>query len=240
MTRPVDVATFEATLIRHCSPTIAGLKPAALFTYSGVYATEPEASQAEIEAVEARRGALSAVISVVGKKLEAFHIKIETLVWRGCGALIYVYRPAELRAYLLDPLASIPLQRAGYDPDDPEGCIPLLAARIAQASAHHAECAIARTPCARSCRCAFPHEMGFFLGYPYEDVLGFIEHEGRDYLAVGPWKVYAHLDRALQTFTRYRRCTETLTARYRSGCGIETLACRHTTGSPVAHAASNR
>ena len=240
MTRPVGTETFEASLIRYCSPTLAGLKPAALFTYSGVYAVDPDATPAEIEDMRHHRCALLETIELVQQKLSPARIKIEVLVWRSCGALVYVYRPAELRAYLLDPLASIPLKRAGYDPDDPEGCIPVLAARIARASKHGAECAIARTPCPNGCRCTFPHEMGFFLGYPYEDVLGFIEHGGRDCLAVGPWKVYAHLDRALRTFKRYRRCTETFTARYREGCTIETLACSRTTGSPVAPAALTR
>ena len=240
MTRAVDTETFETALVRYCSPTLAGLKPAALFTYSGVYATEPGATQPEIDDVNRHRKALLGIISLVQQKLADVHIKIDVLVWRGCGALVYVYRPTELRAYLLDPLASIPLQRAGYDPDDPEGCIPMLAARIAQASKHEAECAFARTPCPKNCTCAFPHEMGFFLGYPYEDVLGFIKHEGRDCLAVGPWKVYAHIDQALKTFKRYRRCTEAFTTRYQNGCRLEQLACGHRTGSPAARAALNR
>ena len=237
MTRPVDTETFEAALIRYCSPTLAGLKPAALFTYSGVYIVDPDATPAEIEDMRHRRRALLETIELVQQKLRFARIKIEVLVWRGCGALVYVYRPAELRAYLLDPLASMPLERAGYDPDDPEGCIPMLATRIAQASKRRAECAIACIPCPNSCRCAFPHEIGFFLGYPYEDVLGFIEHEGRNCLAIGPWKVYAHLDRALRTFKRYRRCTEAFTTRYRNGCAIEALARSRTIGSPVAPAA---
>lgn len=36
----------------------------------------------------------------------------------------------------------------------------------------------------------FPHEMGIFLGYPLEDVWGFIENNGKGALYTGYWKVY--------------------------------------------------
>lgn len=232
MVHALDIATFESTLVRFCSPTLAGIKPSALFTYSDVYACAPDADPRERQTVQKRREALLQLIEECSAKMSAARIEVRVLVWRACGALIYVYRPAALRAYLLDPLASMPLAREGYDPDDLESSIARLAVRIAQAGSSHAECALENVPrtasgqdvCSGSCSCTFPHEMGFFLGYPYEDVLGFIEHEGRDCLAVGPWKVYAHLDRALATFKRFRRCTQTYTHIYRHGCGIETLA----------------
>ena len=37
----------------------------------------------------------------------------------------------------------------------------------------------------------FPHEMGVLLGYPPEDVEGFIIYEGKNSLCEGYWKVYA-------------------------------------------------
>ena len=40
MTRSIDIPTLETSLVRYCSPTLAGIKPAALFTYPGVYACE--------------------------------------------------------------------------------------------------------------------------------------------------------------------------------------------------------
>ena len=38
MTRTIDIPTFQAAVVRNCSPTLAGIKPASLFTYPGVYA----------------------------------------------------------------------------------------------------------------------------------------------------------------------------------------------------------
>ncbi len=37
---------------------------------------------------------------------------------------------------------------------------------------------------------AFPHEMGLLLGYPVEDVIGFIDNQGENALLTGYWKVY--------------------------------------------------
>jgi len=40
----------------------------------------------------------------------------------------------------------------------------------------------------------FPHEMGLLLGYPAEDVKGFVENEGKNFLYSGYWKVYADVE----------------------------------------------
>jgi hypothetical protein len=48
----------------------------------------------------------------------------------------------------------------------------------------------------------FPHEIGVFLGYPAEDVLGFIINEGRNYVCCRHWKVYHDIERAQEMFRR--------------------------------------
>lgn len=49
----------------------------------------------------------------------------------------------------------------------------------------------------------FPHELGIFLGYPIEDVAGFIKNGGKDCLYAGYWKVYADLPAKLSLFKSY-------------------------------------
>jgi hypothetical protein len=56
----------------------------------------------------------------------------------------------------------------------------------------------------------FPHEMGLLLGYPTEDVEGFITHRGDNCLCVGYWKVYANKERKLKIFERFEMATERL------------------------------
>lgn len=54
----------------------------------------------------------------------------------------------------------------------------------------------------------FPHEMGLLLGYPVEDVTGFIENQGRNYLYIGYWKVYSNLSEAIHLFNKYNEAKE--------------------------------
>jgi hypothetical protein len=54
----------------------------------------------------------------------------------------------------------------------------------------------------------FPHEIGLFLGYPPEDVLGFVKHKGRNYKLCGYWKVYGDVEQAQKLFRQYDVCRE--------------------------------
>lgn len=49
----------------------------------------------------------------------------------------------------------------------------------------------------------FPHEIGLILGYPYDDVKGFIENKGRNYLYSGYWKVYKDKEDKCKLFDLY-------------------------------------
>lgn len=60
--------------------------------------------------------------------------------------------------------------------------------------------------CSRLCEKDFPHEIGVFLGYPLEDVKGFIENCGRQCKLCGMWKVYGDVERAKEMFERYDQC----------------------------------
>ena len=70
----------------------------------------------------------------------------------------------------------------------------------------------------------FPHEIGLFLGYPPEDVEGFIIHRGRDSKYTGTWKVYGNVDKAKRIFDRYRRCTKAYLEANRRGISLSRLA----------------
>jgi hypothetical protein len=58
----------------------------------------------------------------------------------------------------------------------------------------------------------FPHEVGLFLGYPADDVLGFVKHKGKNYKLCGYWKVYGDLEQAKLCFRQYDRCRDYLAA----------------------------
>lgn len=67
----------------------------------------------------------------------------------------------------------------------------------------------------------FPHEMGMFLGYPIEDVLGFIEHKGKNYLYSGYWKVYSNIQEKRRLFKEFEQAKETLIRLLFSGTSME-------------------
>ena len=57
-------------------------------------------------------------------------------------------------------------------------------------------------------RIDFPHEIGFFLGYPPDDVLGFVRHNGQNYKFSGYWKVYGDVEHAKELFRQFDACRE--------------------------------
>lgn len=104
-------------------------------------------------------------------------------------ALFYVYRDTEVRRILSGAACGF-LTRLGYEM---KGALP----------------SILRQLSGRLClEEAFPHEIGLFLGYPLEDVIGFIENNGRNYTYIGCWKAYGDPHRAKARFDAYRRCTD--------------------------------
>lgn len=230
MTRTIDIPTFQAAVVRNCSPTLAGIKPASLFTYPGVYAHQ-DGSDATASIAE-RRARLLNVIAQCNRELNSLGIHLSVLVWRPCGALVYAYRPNSLATYLADPRAKTALAKEGYDTGNLSACLVHLASRITLASNNAAECACGQTRCALDhqancgdgCTCEFPHEIGYFLGYPYDDVHEFIVQHGENYKVFGPWKVYTNVGQALLTFESYRACTQHLTHVYQQGHSLAKLA----------------
>lgn len=63
----------------------------------------------------------------------------------------------------------------------------------------------------------FPHEMGLFLGYPVDDVEGFIENKGKNFLCSGYWKVYKDMPEKKKLFKKFEKAEEILIKRLYSG-----------------------
>lgn len=120
-------------------------------------------------------------------------------------ALLYLYRPAELRVDLKDQLAEALLADAGYSGKSSEQCVAYLAKRFRSGG-------------------EFPHEVGLFLSYPPQDVRGFIENHAVNYKCAGLWKVYGDEALARRLFEKFRKCTDIYCALWRAGSGIDQLA----------------
>lgn len=119
--------------------------------------------------------------------------------------LVYLYRLQTLSQELERPETQAFLKSCGYDlTAGYEGLIRQLGTRLRESR-------------------EFPHEIGVFLGYPLEDVLGFIENGGKNYTCCGCWKSYGDPQKARRCFSSYRACTAAYKRRYAQGIGVAEL-----------------
>ena len=224
MTWPIDVQALEQAIVRNCSPTLAAIKPASLFTFPGSFVAEAPEGHRE---TAARRQAFLEAVKYCQRQVSSAGVAIRVLAWKRCGALVYVYRPQELAAHLEDPRAKLQLDRKGYPAGNTENLLDELSRRLQlRPGANEMKVPDQKSPCPcsnKSCRSEFPHEIGFFLGYPHEDVIGFIENHGQGYTCCGAWKSYGDPVRARRYFDRCRACTDNYKRRYAGGAPLTSL-----------------
>ena len=70
---------------------------------------------------------------------------------------------------------------------------------------------------------AFPHEMGLLLGYPVEDVRGFMNNDGKNFLYAGYWKVYGNVPEKKWLFQRYEGAKRKLEQMLASGISLSMI-----------------
>lgn len=69
----------------------------------------------------------------------------------------------------------------------------------------------------------FPHELGLILGYPIEDVKGFIRYKGKNPLYAGYWKVYTNVPAKKELFHMFELAKEMLVEFLRNGIDIQDI-----------------
>lgn len=69
----------------------------------------------------------------------------------------------------------------------------------------------------------FPHELGLLLGYPIEDVEGFISNKGKKFLYTGYWKVYDNVPAKKDLFRMYELAKETLIQLVSNGVSMKEI-----------------
>ena len=171
-------------IIRHCAPTLAGMKTGSMVS-------------CKANEVDAWLAQSTPALNVAGLRIALL---------RRCErrALLYIYRPNLLASDFSDEGVARHLLGLGYNISNLDDCVSHLASRFQG-----------------SCEC--PHEVGLFLGYPLEDVLGFIEHGGAQYKCNGHWKVYGDEVCAKRLFRQFRECTRSWLMSYQCGASLEQL-----------------
>lgn len=137
--------------------------------------------------VNSKQGAL------IQKLLAATELSCYVLLRNGHRMTILIYHKKMLKAYLADKRVQSFLAEQGYEEMSLEEMLHLLSQRYQS----HMEK-----------RAGFPHELGVFLGYPMEDVEGFIENNGENFLCLGYWKVYQNRQAKLELFQKFERAKE--------------------------------
>ena len=178
----------EEILIRQGAPTLAGIKTGSL-----------------VPCPCEDREALLSDIRKLNRRLSPKGLYLLPIRFLAGQALLYLYRPAELRRVLRGAQASELLRQAGYGDESCEHCVARLACRFHEDK-------------------EFPHEVGLFLSYPPEDVKGFINHRAGGFKCAGLWKVYGDEEKARSLFEKYRKCTEIYCTLWQSGLKLEQLA----------------
>ena len=154
------------------------------------------------------KDALLQSIRSINRKLSKKGLRCVPLRFSGTKVLIYVYRPEKLRADLMDHTAQTILDQQGYSPGNADKCLVQLAKKLRGNS-------------------DFPHEIGLFLGYPAEDVHGFMVNKACSCKCAGCWKVYGDVESAQKKFAQYKKCTRIYCQLYAQGKDIDrlTVAC---------------
>jgi len=215
MTYKLTKAEFDRAVMRNCAPTLLGAKASNMFTIRGVFADTCPGCDADKDAcpcppepdakiVSARARALD-LAGQLDAELAHLGVRATVITWRPFGAIVYVWRPALLAAHLSDPRIVEDLAAHGY----PEGASQdELISRMRRSWKES----------------RMPHEVGYFLGYPFEDVDGFIRHEGRDFVYAGCWKAYADARGSFRRFERFRRCDRRCAAMRAAGASFADVA----------------
>ena len=148
---------------------------------------------------------LSARVSTLQAELAPKGVRILLLCRCDLARQVYVFRPAMLRALLDQPDNAAFLRGLGYR-------------RL-----HDLEAALCQLSRRFQDPACFPHELGLFLGYPLEDVQGFIQNDGKNYLFKGFWKVYAKEEASRERFALYMKCREIYLRCYYQGKSVSRL-----------------
>ena len=179
--------TLEYALVKHCAPTLAGLKAGSLFSF-----LEPVTAGLQLE------------IDTLNMLLQSKGLTLRLMKDLGSRALCYLYRSSQLARILADPENAAFLRSVGYSRVDLPDALSTLQNRLHTCS-------------------QFPHEIGLFLGYPLEDVVGFIRNQGRGCLCCGCWKAYANACDAQKRFDQFGRCTMVYCRLYQAGRPLNLL-----------------
>lgn len=140
-----------------------------------------------------------AELESIDSELESKGIKVRIMFENEKRMLVLVYRPSLLAKRMKEDEIREFLGEYGYEDFSVEEALNRLEGRIA------------------SDKSQFPHEIGVFLGYPLEDIKGFILNDGKNGLCCGEWKVYHEPEQARKVFANLKKCRDIYLSLFTAG-----------------------
>ncbi|WP_321973454.1 DUF3793 family protein [Paratractidigestivibacter sp.] len=192
---------FVRTLVAQAGLVIFGQKPAAVFGFTPRAWKRGDA--------RAKRSLSARLFSIYARETERYGV---SLVWlanrRDAGTMLLAWRPAEVETVLADKATRALLAEVGLPVDSAHGLMSALVARLRSYYAGRSD---------------FPHELGLVLGYPVEDVRGFMADGGRGAKVVGRWRCYGDVDSAERRFSELSRAERACKRLYSEGVPMREL-----------------
>ena len=184
-------------LVRLAGGVIAGKKPAAIFNI-------PLRAYHRGSWHHLHRGLLDEVLRTYAQALVGYGMRLVVLYRSNRRVYLLAWRPMQLTEALSDPARLEILREEGYCGTTTDDLVNELRRRLVRyylGGANEAD--------------AFPHEIGVFLGYPSEDVRGFME--GRMATCRGPWCAYGDERTARRRFEQLLASERKCRMRYAAG-----------------------
>ena len=150
------------------------------------------------------RRTLTDTIRQMNRRFGSRGIRILPMKYMKDRILVYMYRPERLAADLKHQEARKILGEMDYPIGNPDRCVVELVHRLNQEE-------------------EFPHEIGLFLGYPPEDVRGFMTLGGSKAKYTGIWQAYGDVEHAKRTYRQYQECTRRYYEAFRRYHSIDRL-----------------
>jgi len=194
---------FLVCLVAQAGAVMCASKPAAVFNFVPRQRDDADAARTMALALEAAQ--------TYARSMRAYGMELRVVCPMPGRVALLAWRPAAVERILSSEDNRAFLADFGYDTSSTEAYVTCTLERLRAYNE-----ALRRHQACRGCSCEacsqlpFPHEIGLLLGYPLDDVRGFIANHGHGCTERGVWKVYGNENAARAQFARIkddeRRC----------------------------------
>lgn len=191
------------TLVHAAGGVIAGSKPSAIFTL-------PMRVFCGGRWRQLTRKSIDEVLRAYAEVLPSYGVRLSVLYRTERRVYLLIWRPCQLSNHATSPQCLAILREQGYTGDSGDELVQELRRRL-----------VGYYLAPKESKAAFPHEIGVFLGYPAEDVRGFIE--GREATCRGAWHAYGDVRVAKRRFEALRSQERACRMRFAAGEPLHAL-----------------